>query len=456
MPTGGRWSFEGGETIKMAWWNRKKAEKRDLSLNDLLLSTSLDPSTISGDQAMTIPSLNAGINLISSTVASLPIKLYQKDGQKIKYLNDDPRVEMLNTTTGDTLDGYQMKKAIVDDHILYGAGYMFINRVRNDVKSLHFVSNPQVGVALVNPDPIFKQMEFVIYGNIYRDFQLVKLTRKTKDGVTGTGILTEANKILSVAYNMLIFEDMLVRTGGNKKGFLKSASRLSKEAIEELKTAFKNLYSNNSENVVVLNAGLDFQESNNNAVEMQINQNKVTNNEEIAKMLNIPVEILNGKVTNMDGLYETFVKLAILPIIKAFESALNKDLLLEKEKGSFYFAFDTNELLKGDILKRFQAYELAVKNGIFQVDEIREKENAEPIGLDFIKLGLQDVLYDPKTKQIYTPNTNKMTKMGEEPATDPEPVVGESPPTGKENQPPAGTEGGDDNANRNPGKSGTT
>src|SRR5437763_3294671 len=132
----------------MAFWNKKKIEKRDL-LQDLLLSSTYDPSVISFEQAMTIPSLNAGINLISSTVASLPIKLYQKDGQKIKYLNDDPRVEMLNTTTGDTLDGYQMKKAIVDDHILYGAGYMFINRVRNDVKSLHFVSNPPVGVALV-------------------------------------------------------------------------------------------------------------------------------------------------------------------------------------------------------------------------------------------------------------------------------------------------------------------
>jgi HK97 family phage portal protein len=231
----------------------------------------------------------------------------------------------------------------------------------------------------------------------------------------------------------------LVRTGGNKKGFLKAASRLSKEAIEELKAAFKNLYSNNNENVVVLNNGLEFQESNNNAVEMQINQNKQTDSDEIAKLLNIPVEILNGKVTNMDGLYEAFIKLAIMPIIKAFEAALNKDLLLESEKGSFYFAFDTNELMKGNILQRFQAYDLAIKNGIFQVDEIRAKENVEPLGFDFIKLGLQDVLYDPDTKQIYTPNTNKLMKMGEQPA------AGDSPTAGNSD-----LEGGEDNENRDP------
>jgi HK97 family phage portal protein len=431
----------------MAWWNRKKAktvEERDLTLEDILLSANYDASTISKDQAMTIPSLNAGVNLISSTVASLPIKLYQKDGQRIKCLDDDPRVQMLNVTTGDTLDGYQMKKAMVDDHLMYGAGYMFINRVRNAAKSLHYVSNPQVGVQLVNPDPIFKQLKFVIYGQIYEDFQMVKLTRKTKDGVTGTGLLTEANKILSVAYNTLIFEDMLVRTGGNKKGFLKAQSRLSKEAMTELKQAFSSLYANNTENVVVLNNGLEFQEASNSSVELQINQNKNTNNEEIAKMLNIPVELLNGKVTQIEMLFESFIKLAILPILKAFETALNKDLLLEKEKGSFYFAFDVNEIVKADILKRFQAYDLAIKDGILQIDEIRAKENLEPLGLDFIKLSLADVLYNPVTKEIYTPNTNE-TKGGK----------GVDNPNGNEPTPNKSLKGGDNNANRDPGEPGT-
>jgi HK97 family phage portal protein len=212
-----------------------------------------------------------------------------------------------------------------------------------------------------------------------------------------------------------LFEDLLFRTGGNKKGFLKAANRLSETAMTELKTAFKNLYTNNDSNIVVLNNGLDFQESNNNAVEMQVNQNKITNSNEICKLFGVPVELLNGKGTGgSEVIYDSFIKTCILPILKSFETALNKDLLLDKEKGSFYFAFDTNELLKGDIEKRFKAYELAVKNGIFQADEIRKKEGVPPMGLDFIKLGLQDVLYNPKTKEIYTPNTNKQVVMGDD------------------------------------------
>ena len=33
-----------------------------------------------------------------------------------------------------------------------------------------------------------------------------------------------------------------------------------------------------------------------------------------------------------------------------------------------------------------------------QIDEVRYLENLEPLGLNFIKLGLQDVLFNPQTK----------------------------------------------------------
>ena len=70
---------------------------------------------------------------------------------------------------------------------------------------------------------------------------------------------------------------------------------------------------------------------------------------------------------------------------------------------------DTSELTKADILRRYQAYEVASKNGFMQIDEIRFKENLEPLGLDFVKLGLQDVLYYPKKSGMtFMPNMNQV------------------------------------------------
>jgi hypothetical protein len=87
-------------------------------------------------------------------------------------------------------------------------------------------------------------------------------------------------------------------------------------------------------------------------------------------------------------------------------------LLLPSEKENRYFAFDTTELTKGDIEKRFSAYDIAVKGGFMQIDEVRYKENLPPLKLNWIKMGLQDVIYLPESGEIYTPNTNKLAKMG--------------------------------------------
>ena len=97
----------------------------------------------------------------------------------------------------------------------------------------------------------------------------------------------------------------------------------------------------------------------------------------------------------------------------AIQCALNRDLLLEKEKPELYFAFDTKELLKGDIKERFDAYKTALDANFMQIDEVRFLEDLQPLGLSWIRLGLNDVLYDPKTKRIYTPNTDKTVVMDE-------------------------------------------
>jgi HK97 family phage portal protein len=389
-------------------FRRYRKEERDLTLEELLLSAGVLSETITKEQALNIPAVSACVGVISDTVASLPIQLYRDDGGKVTQVKNDDRVSLLNDDTKDTLDAFQFKKALIEDYVLKGAGYSYINRQRNNIKSLHYVRNSNLSVNM-NADPIFKDYDILVNGASYRDFEFLKLTRKSKNGITGTGIISENNKILSVAYNSLVFEDVLVKTGGNKKGFLKSQGRLGKEAIDELKLAWKNLYKNNDENVVVLNSGLDFQEASNTSVEMQLNENKKTNSSEICKIFITPPSILDGSAS--DEVYNNWIKVCILPILIALQTALNKDLLLPSEKGSFYFAVDTKELLKGDIEKRFKAYEIASKNGIMQIDEIRYREDLEPLGLDFIKLGLQDVLYNPITKEIYTPNTNKTADM---------------------------------------------
>ncbi|MFD1957315.1 phage portal protein [Paenibacillus thailandensis] len=383
------------------WRQWRDYEKRAQTLEELLLEVGVGVEAITKQQALSIPAVASNVNLISGVIAMLPVYLYKEEGgKKISVIKDD-RVKLLNDDTKDTLDAFQLKRQLIEDYLLSGAGYFYINKERNRVKSLNYVDTDVLS-ANKNSDPIFKDYDILVNGRIYRPFDFIKLTRKTKDGVNGVGIVQESNKALTVAYLTLQFEQILLKTGGNKKGFLKAKGKLTEEALTALKNAWNRLYRDNSENVMVLNEGTEFQETSATSVEMQMNENKRTNSSEINNIFGIP----NGTLD------DNAIKTTILPILKAFETALNKDLLLESEKDQYYWEFDKEELVKGDILKRYQAYEIGLKNGWIQWDDIRYKENLEPYGLDFIKLGLQDVLFNPKTKEIYTPNTNKTASMG--------------------------------------------
>jgi len=396
--------------LKWPWQKEERTEQVvEPSTDDVLLKALLGNTTITKEQALNIPSVQSCINFIADTVSMLPIKLYKDNNGKAEEVKDDVRVSLLNDDTGDTLDAVQFWRAIITDYFLGKGGYAYINRSLNDVISLHYVDERNISI-IKNVDPIFKSYQILVNGKTYWPFEFIKVLRNTKDGAQGVSIIEENNLILSVAYHSLIFEETLVKKGGNKKGFIKSPKKLSEEAMNKLKEAWRRLYSNNSENVVILNEGLEFQEASNTSVEMQLNENKETNAAEICKLFNIPVNIIKGTATAKE--YTNAFKMGVMPVLKAIECALNRELLLEEEKSSFYFAFDTKEMLKGDIKERFEAYKIALDSNFMQIDEVRYMEDLPALGINWIKLGLDSVLYDPRTGEIYTPNTDSIKKLG--------------------------------------------
>ena len=376
------------------------------SLDDTLLQAWLSKENMTRERAMEIPSLAGAINEIARTVANIPIKLYKKDGDRVEEVKGDRRVFLLNEEPGDTLDANQMKRAIVKDYYLGGGGYVYVDWQGLKVRSLRYVRNEYISIAS-NSDVIFKDYTILVQGASYYPDDFIRVLRGTDDGMQGKSIVQENERLLSVAYNTLAYEEVLVKTGGNKKGFLKSARKLEQPALNKLKSAFRRLYQNNTENVVVLNEGLEFQEASNTAVESQLNENKTTNNEEFRRLLGVPEDI---STENGDKAY---IKYCINGFMGAFMTALNRALLLESEKDSYFFAPDMYELTKGDVDKRYSAYKTASETGWLQIDEIRKKENMEPLGMDMVKLGLQDVLYNPTTNDVYIPNTNTTVKLGE-------------------------------------------
>ncbi len=396
----------------MGWFTDlfKRAEP-DPIVDDVLLRALLQNETITREKVPTLPVVNGAVDFISNCVAAMPVKLYKVKDGKVEEQSKDTRVKLLNGDTGDTLDAFQMKKAMVEDYLLGKGGYCYIQKSRNEVTGLFYVEDRYITIMKVY-EPIHKQFAIFVGGyedgkeknlGTFKPYEFIKLLRNTKDGASGVGLTVQVSKALETAYQTLLYQLGMVSVGGNKRGFLQASHKLAKEELEALKAAWNNLYSNNSENVVVLNNGVEFKEANATAVDTQMNESKKTFADELNEMFHI-----------YPNDFERTFKEAIYPIVKAFETALNRDLLLEKEKKNYFFELDVKEIVRVNLKERYESYKLAKETGFMTLNEIRRAENMEYIeGLDVINVGLGAVLYDTKQHVYYTPNTDTIGAIDE-------------------------------------------
>lgn len=394
----------------MAIFNRKKKITNDVEYTGDLLKLVLGDNSITKEQAMSLPAVAEAVDKIANTVAMIPVKLYnetEKDGKQVVEEVKDPRVAILNEDTKSTLDGFQFKKAIVTDYLMGKGGYAYIRRRRNEFTGVFYVKEEDIALELINENPIQRRYLINTWGTNYEPYEFLKILRNSKNGMFGVGVGDQVSNALKTALQTLLLQLNLAKTGGNKRGFIQSDNVLTKQAIEELKTAWSEMYAtNNTSTIPVLNKGITFKESSATSTEMQLNESRKQFNDEIAKIFHI------------DGDYNNFIRNAVQPILTAFETALNRDFLLEKEKANYFWAFDLNEITKASIKERYEAYKMALDSGWTTKNEVRYKENMDAIdGLDTINMGLGSVLYDTKSGEYFIPNTNTVYKQGEEAGT---------------------------------------
>ena len=389
----------------MGIFKKREQVLDETKVDDLLLRAYLNGFEVQRADALAIPMVSSCVDFICNTFAQIPFKLYretEKDGKKITEEVDDVRVSIINDDTRDTLDGFQFKKAICEDYLLGKGGYAYIGKFGNKFNGLYYVECDKVCINK-SEKSIFKDYSIMVDGDTFKDYQFIKLLRNTKDGASGTGLTEEIGKALQTAFKRLCYDYDITITGGGRKGFIKSQKHLDEKAMKALKEAWENYYSGNA-NTVILNDGLEFQEASNSSRENEINAKENTFNQVVMNIF------------HMGSTYEETIKNAIMPIATAFCTALNRDFLLEKEKKSYYFAPDTKELYRGSLKERYEAYRIAITTGFKTRNEIRYMEDDNALeGLDVINLGLGDVLLDTNKGTIYTPNTNTMAKMGENP-----------------------------------------
>lgn len=398
------------------------------------LDSLLNPSAITEEKVMKIPTAKSCVDLITNTIASMPVYLYKegKDGSIERV--DDNRVNLLNHESNDYLNGYNLKKFMTKDFVLHGASYVSIIEAANVVLELHplparsIVINKKIqdGYRTVGADIILSNSESGALNSMskapkkFKPYQLMIATQESHDGLVGKGVIVHGQDIFSQALSEMEYTSNLYERGALPLGLLKTDSRLTQPQSDALRKAWQSLYSGikNSAKTVVLQEGMTYQALSMNPNEIQMVDTKKNTNSEICKLFNVPEHIISSLASSQYINTEQnlhLLKHTLAPIIIAIESAMDRALLLEKEKKKgYFFRFDTSEIVRATEKERIDAIVAGLKGGVLTINEARTRLDLPAIKEDILKLSTGDVLLDPKTGEVKVPNVEGSYKKEEE------------------------------------------
>lgn len=389
-------------------WFKKEQRNDNEVIADVAEGLIKSSNTVTKQQAMSIPVVTKSVNWIASAIAALPIKMYKLTDSGYQEVQDDYRLALVNEYSGNCMTANDLKRQILTDLLLEGNGYAYISKKGNKIEKLSYIPTCHLTFT-ESVDNINKVINVWVDGKQVQDYNVFRLVNNTKNGISGIGFISDCQELLGTVLNSLQYENSSI-SSGVRRGFLKSKSKLDSDKMNELRRAWKKLTTPNQSDVLVLNAGIEFEDASSTATESQLSQNKVINMHQILSYFGLPTNFFEG--VNSDA-YLTAIRIAVLPLVKQFTTALNNFLLLESEKSNMKFEIDTRSLVEIDVNAKFNMYQTALSNGIYTIDEVRQREQLPVLDLPYVKMSLADVLYNTKTGDIFVPNTNATMKGGE-------------------------------------------
>lgn len=390
----------------MGFLMETRAEDTQTAIQKLFGAGDLTEVQVNRSNILSISAVSSAIELISSTISTLDFKLYKKiNKSKIEEIEDDNRLYLLNIEPNYLMNSTQLKKAMLQDLILDGNAYVNIEKSKNEFKRLNYLESRNVSVML-DTEIIHKDAKLMVQGQNFEVYDFIIATLNTLDGVQGKGILKNNRDLLALAILIQTYLNKNFRAGGGRKGIWQSEKKLGDLEFKEFKRNVKDIQE--TDEAIILNSNMKYSPLANTNKDMQILEIKRFLAEEIRNIFNIPDKL------DKEG-FKSFIKIVLNPIINSLESAVNKALLLEDEKkDGYFFKLDVNELTRADIDTRFLAYKTSLDAGIESINEIRAKENLEPIeGMDIYKMTIGQALYNSKTRTWFIPNTGVTSKDGE-------------------------------------------
>ncbi|WP_186760138.1 phage portal protein [Arthrobacter alpinus] len=341
------------------WQDSSQVEQITLA-NLYGLDASNLPLTRSG--ALTIASVAKGRNILCSTVARMPLQA-KKNGVLLDV--QPPMLSQIQTG----VPNFQTVSAVVDSLIFFGRAYLLITEINTvDGRPKTFKYVPEAHAETENG--ILKKA----FGNPVASSGYLRIDGP-HEGILNTGrdVLQAAKDVERISRDTAANPNpniVLKQTGG---------SALDREEIESLRSYW--LAGRRKKGGTVAYLSQDMQadvigQAAQDVIISALNNSAI----EIARIMGLPAFAIDANVagssltySNSTSQMKMIIDMGCMPYIAAIESLFT--MLLPQGQTAF---FDISPLLRGDFRERMEAYEIALRAGIYSQEEIRELEGLDP------------------------------------------------------------------------------
>jgi len=355
------------------------------------------------------------VNLLSDSIASLPLNPYTYDGNWKKINYTDGKYNILNVEPNPYMSAFMFKKFIVVHLLMRGNAYVFIDRdVRGKVLGLYLL-NPDLVVVNLSGNTI----TYSYNGSaVYDRSQIIHVINYSNDYVNGISTLQYAADSLGIAYSSESHAANFWNSGGNMAGVLapKPGAKMSSTQAKDAKQAVIEQLSadlgGKSNSIIVLGDGLEYQPISVNPKDSQLLESRMFNVNEICRFFGVPPTMAfsdSSKFSTAEQQSLDFLNNALTPLIEKLESEFFRKLYMPNEWDVSELKFDAENIMRLDAVSRADYYTKIYQVGGITSNEIREKTNAPfPVtggNRAFIQVNLQplDNLISEQTQPVTTP-----------------------------------------------------
>jgi HK97 family phage portal protein len=257
--------------------------------------------------------------------------------------------------------------------LLWGNAYSKIIRDRfANAKELKILPSPEVTPKMTERGALYYEWQSDKGTEIILSEDIIHLKGLGTNGLVGLSPIQIQRENLANAMAKIDHEGAFYSNGAKASGILMTPGTMGNKEQSNLKSSFEdaNSGSKNRFKTIILEEGVKYQQLTIPQNDAQFLESKKFEQTEIAGWFRVPPHMIgnlqDANYSNIDAQDRAFAKSCIVPWTVRFQQEIDRKLFFQNEKGKYMSQFNLDDLIKGDMKTRYEAYQMGINSGFIK------------------------------------------------------------------------------------------